>query len=329
MALDKFIKTNYSVVETNHVAAVRTGKIKGQYSMSNALALVGAQNGQLLTVDDAKKEIGLPANANAYVWLHVSEERLQQSHLGRNKFILTSPNYPRMLKLAVGDIFETDAVVATLEEAYEQDPILLPPEIPEGATPVPAANLTANDITINGVTLTPAEGAVAISFDETVTWPASQSLDAGLGLEENWIYIDVLVAPPATATKVKVGEDLVDVTVDGGVIVHIPVGWWEDTTGMNFVEERAWTFVYEWFDASDDAVSVEHVTITREAVNLEPRMVTWEDVQNLAAVGVPHTSGNIELKKAATNSEKVILNVVEWVALPHGGQGVKFKVAKA
>lgn len=328
MALDKFLKEDYSVVETNHVAAVRTGKIKGQYAMSDALKLVGAQNGQLLTVSDANKEVGLPADANAYVWLHASEERLQQAHLGRNKFILKGPNYPRMLKLAQGDIFETDAIGVTLEDAYEQDPILLSPEIPEGATPVAIANLGANDITISGVTLTPAEGEVAISFGGTVTWPASQSLDSGLGLEKNWIYIDVLIKPPATATHVKVGEDLVDVTTDGGVIVYIPVGWWEDTTGMNFVEKRSWTFVYEWFDDSD-AVSVEYVTITRDAVDLEPRLSDWDAVKEYAVVGVPHTSGNIELKKAATNSEAVLLNIVEWVTLPHGGEGIKFKVAKA
>lgn len=106
--------TNYSVVETNHVAAVRTGQIKAQYPMSDALKAVGAQNGQLLVVDDVAKEIGLPGDATAVAWLHASEERLYESHLGRDKFIVTDPNYPRMMKLAVGDIFETDAVSADI-----------------------------------------------------------------------------------------------------------------------------------------------------------------------------------------------------------------------
>ena len=106
----RLITKGYSVAETNHVAAVRTGQIKAQYPMSSALKAVGAQNGQLLTVDDVNKEVGLPANGNAYVWLHVSEERLYESHLGRNAFIVQDPNYPRMLKLEIGDIFETNAV---------------------------------------------------------------------------------------------------------------------------------------------------------------------------------------------------------------------------
>ena len=106
--------TNYSVVETNHVAAVRTGQIKAQYPMSEDLKAVGAQNGQLLVVDDVAKEVGLPGDATAVAWLHASEERLYESHLGRDKFIVTDPNYPRMMKLAVGDIFETDAVSADI-----------------------------------------------------------------------------------------------------------------------------------------------------------------------------------------------------------------------
>jgi len=106
----RFLETGYSLVETNHVAAVRTGEIKAQYPMSDALAEVGAQNGQLLTVDDVAKEVGLPADEDAYVYLHHSEERLYESALGRDAFIVTEPNYPRMMKLNVGDIFETNAV---------------------------------------------------------------------------------------------------------------------------------------------------------------------------------------------------------------------------
>lgn len=100
----------YSVVETNHVDAVRTGAIKAQYPMDATLAAVGAQNGQLLAVNDVTKKVGLPADGNAMVWLHASEERLYESHLGRNAFIVKAPNYPRMMKLEVGDIFETNAV---------------------------------------------------------------------------------------------------------------------------------------------------------------------------------------------------------------------------
>lgn len=98
------------VIELNHVNAVRSGEIKAQYKMSAALAAVGAQQGMLLAVDDVAKEVGFPADADAYVYLHASEEQLYESHLGREDFILESPKLPRMYKLTKGDIFETNCV---------------------------------------------------------------------------------------------------------------------------------------------------------------------------------------------------------------------------
>lgn len=99
-----------SVVETTNVAAVRTGRMVSQYAMSSALAAVGAQQGQLLAIDDVAKEVGLPADADAVVGLHASDERIYEEGKGRNSFIVKSPNLPRILRLEVGDKFETNAV---------------------------------------------------------------------------------------------------------------------------------------------------------------------------------------------------------------------------
>lgn len=104
-----FTTKPYSVVETTQVEAVRTGKMAAQYSLDAALS-AGIQNGQLYVVDERAKKIKAWAAAGDYVYLHASEERIYESHLGRSSFILTSPNLPRMLKLAKGDKFETDAV---------------------------------------------------------------------------------------------------------------------------------------------------------------------------------------------------------------------------
>lgn len=97
----------YSVVETNHVSAVRTGNIKAQYPMEAGLEAL--ENGMIITVNDAAKTIGI-AGATDTIYLHASEERIYEDHLGRNSFVLTRPNYPRALKLEEGDIFETNAV---------------------------------------------------------------------------------------------------------------------------------------------------------------------------------------------------------------------------
>lgn len=104
------LKGNYTVVETTNVAAVRTGRMASQYEMSSALAALGAQQGQLLVIDDIAKEIGLPANANDLVGLHASDERVYEEGKGRNSFIVKAPNLPRVMRLEVGDKFETNAV---------------------------------------------------------------------------------------------------------------------------------------------------------------------------------------------------------------------------
>lgn len=97
----------YSVVETNHVSAVRTGNIKAQYEMEEGLDAL--ENGMLVTVDDVKREVKI-AGTDDTLYLHASEERIYEDHLGRNSFVLTRPNLPRVLKLEEGDIFETNAV---------------------------------------------------------------------------------------------------------------------------------------------------------------------------------------------------------------------------
>lgn len=101
-----------AVVELNHVSAVRTGDIKAQYELETGLNEV--EQGMLLVVDEVAKEVSLPADGTEYVMLHASEERVYESHLGRKSFSLKKPNLPRMYKLAVGDIFETNCVTTEL-----------------------------------------------------------------------------------------------------------------------------------------------------------------------------------------------------------------------
>jgi hypothetical protein len=99
----------YSVVELDDVAAVNTGQIKSQYAMASSLKTAGAQQGQLLVVDEKAKQIKLPTAVTELVYLHASEEQIYDSVLGRNSFIQKS-GLPKMLKLHVGDTFETNAV---------------------------------------------------------------------------------------------------------------------------------------------------------------------------------------------------------------------------
>jgi len=99
--------TNYPVIETNRIAAVRTGQFISQYPLGASLPN-GAQQGMLLRVVDQKVE--LPAAATDQVYLHMSEETMYEEHLGREHFKLTAPRLPRLAALNITDIFETNAV---------------------------------------------------------------------------------------------------------------------------------------------------------------------------------------------------------------------------
>ena len=96
----------HAVVETNHVSAVRTGNIAAQY-----VAEVKLDNGMALSVDHSGRKVNLVV-AGQPVYLHASDEQLYEDHVGRDAFYIKEGEYPKALLLEVGDIFETDAVVA-------------------------------------------------------------------------------------------------------------------------------------------------------------------------------------------------------------------------
>lgn len=110
MAIQK-LASNYGVLETNHVSAVRTGDIKAQYDLdATDFATVGAENGMLLVVDEVAGKVKLPTAATDYTYLHASEER-DYENKGRKHFVLEQGSFaPKMLKLAKGDIIETNCV---------------------------------------------------------------------------------------------------------------------------------------------------------------------------------------------------------------------------
>lgn len=100
---------NYTVIETNAVNAVKTGEMVSQYELTGDAKTNGVQQGMVLSVDHINRTVSLPADADAVVYLHASEEQLYE-YEAREMFILKDPKLPRLYKFKVGDIFETDAV---------------------------------------------------------------------------------------------------------------------------------------------------------------------------------------------------------------------------
>lgn len=117
-----FSRKNKSVVETNHVSAVRTGNIKAQYPCVEP----EMQNGMAIFADDVAKEMRFPTATDEVVYLHASEEKLYESHLGRNSFSIKEGQYPKALKLELGDIFETNALLAGEDVTYAAGEVVAP-----------------------------------------------------------------------------------------------------------------------------------------------------------------------------------------------------------
>jgi hypothetical protein len=104
----KTIKSVKGVVELNHVAAVKTGQIEVQYDLDAAVTEV--ENGMLLVADHVSKKVKKPAGATDLVHLHASVEKDYEGK-GRKHFSVKTGEFsPRLLKLAVGDKFETNCI---------------------------------------------------------------------------------------------------------------------------------------------------------------------------------------------------------------------------
>lgn len=106
--MSRLVPTNkHAVVELNHVTAVKDGSIVAQYDM----AMETIDNGTLLMVDHAKKQVKLPTAKTDEVYLVASQEKLYETKQGREDFVNEKNGFGiRLYKLVKGDIFETNAV---------------------------------------------------------------------------------------------------------------------------------------------------------------------------------------------------------------------------
>jgi len=155
-----FARKNKAVVETNHVSAVRTGNIKAQYPIA-----VDVENGMAMTVNDATKTMALAGIADDVLYLHASEEQVYEEHLGRNSFYIKAGNYPKALKLEVGDIFETNAL-AVGEITYAAADKLVPVA---GVWTIATTGQSAKAVIVELVTLPNGEAGAKIAIIKPVT----------------------------------------------------------------------------------------------------------------------------------------------------------------
>lgn len=110
MAIKK-LQSVYGIVELNHVASVKTGEVFTQYELdATQFASKVAENGMLLAVDHVAKKIKLPTDATTLCGLVTSPEKDYEGK-GRKYFATKLGEFlPRVNKLKVGDIFESNCV---------------------------------------------------------------------------------------------------------------------------------------------------------------------------------------------------------------------------
>lgn len=119
MAIVKLAKDGFGMLELNHVAFRRDGRIEAQCKLNTtefpANGSAVAENGMLFAIDYVKRELKKATAALAatqVIGMNYSAEHMyDERHLGLKNFYLTSNDFlPRLGLLAVGDKFTTNTI---------------------------------------------------------------------------------------------------------------------------------------------------------------------------------------------------------------------------
>lgn len=117
MALKRLVIDGFGQIEPRNVTFTRDGRIEAQMPLAKG---VTAENGMLLAVDVAKKEVKLPGESEKLpIAIHYSTEKIyNQFTPGLKNFKLTDKDgqYPRLGYLTAGDVFATNCISYDTDE---------------------------------------------------------------------------------------------------------------------------------------------------------------------------------------------------------------------
>ena len=156
----------YGQLELNQVAFRRDGRIEAQCKLASGIEYV--ENGMLLAVDPAKREVKMPTGDDKFIALNYTTEHMYDERLahGLKHFRLNKDSFlPRLGYLATGDKFTTNCL-AYNEASYDNEDAV---KAAVGTTLVygKVCNLGAIELTAD------AEGAV-VAVVEATTMPDGQ-----------------------------------------------------------------------------------------------------------------------------------------------------------
>lgn len=114
MAIKRLVIDGYGQVEINNCAFRRDGRIEAQCAPDTAaFSNAVLENGMLLAVDNAKREVTLATDSSLPIALNYSAEHIYDERTpGLKNFKISPKNdfYPRLGYLSVGDKFTTNCI---------------------------------------------------------------------------------------------------------------------------------------------------------------------------------------------------------------------------
>jgi hypothetical protein len=169
MALKKLVIDGYGQIEPNNVTFTRDGRVEAQCAPAEGSVF---ENGMLLAVDTAKREVRLPVEDETLpVALHYSTEKNYTSSALKS-FVLDAKSgmYPRMGYLTVGEVFTTNCICYDNGE-YTDETALKAAVTAAGTTPVYGTYSTIGAIK---VTATKPENGPVLKVARATTMPDGQ-----------------------------------------------------------------------------------------------------------------------------------------------------------
>lgn len=114
MALKRYTIDGYGMIELNHVAFRRDGRVEAQCALNTTdfTAAAPAENGMILAVDRLNRQIKKPTGATLPLALNYTSEHIYDERTPGLKNFSLAPGtfYPRLGYLDVGDTFTTNCL---------------------------------------------------------------------------------------------------------------------------------------------------------------------------------------------------------------------------
>lgn len=177
MAIQRLVIDGFGQIEPNNVTFTRDGRIEAQCALNKAdFTEAVAENGMLLAVDTASREVKLPVDDKLPIAIHYSTEKIyNQFTPGLKNFKLDAKSgyCPRMGFLTIGETFTSNCIAydtdeftddAALKEAIANKTVLYAGACENGAIKISATKPAFGPVLRVAAATTMPDGQYAVEF---------------------------------------------------------------------------------------------------------------------------------------------------------------------